>query len=392
MARLPQPGADNGNWGNILNDYLMQSHTAAGAIKDDAVGAPQLQDNAVTATALAPNSVTNASLASNSVNASTIADGTITETLLDTSVQTKLNTPSVIADDSITATKLVASVRTSLDKADTALQSAPVISVNTQTGAVVIDKSSIGLGDVDNTSDAAKPVSTLVQQSLDLKANASALSAVATSGSYVDLTNKPAIPAITDASNSTKGIVQLAGDLGGTATNPTVIFANDTLHELSSNKSTSAALGVSNTLYPTQSAVKTYVDAQVATRQPLDANATSNNATQTLTNKRIDPRVTGVASSATITPNVATDDMYKVTALAANASFAVPTGTPSPAQKLIIRIKDNGIARAVTWDAIYRAMGTPLPLTTFAGKTLYCMFIYNADDTKWDLVSAAQEV
>lgn len=37
MARLPQPGGDDGNWGEILNDYLSQSLTTSGAIKPGAV-------------------------------------------------------------------------------------------------------------------------------------------------------------------------------------------------------------------------------------------------------------------------------------------------------------------------------------------------------------------
>lgn len=46
-----------------------------------------------------------------------------------------------------------------------------VDSVNGQTGVVVLTKSSIGLGNVNNTSDANKPVSTATQTALDLKAN-----------------------------------------------------------------------------------------------------------------------------------------------------------------------------------------------------------------------------
>ena len=34
MARLPQPGADSGRWGEILNEYLLQSHTSDGSLKD----------------------------------------------------------------------------------------------------------------------------------------------------------------------------------------------------------------------------------------------------------------------------------------------------------------------------------------------------------------------
>lgn len=44
-----------------------------------------------------------------------------------------------------------------------------VVSVNGQTGVVVIDKTSVGLGNVDNTSDADKPISTATSTALGLK-------------------------------------------------------------------------------------------------------------------------------------------------------------------------------------------------------------------------------
>lgn len=37
MARLPIPGSDNGSWGNILNDFLAQSHQPDGKLKDGIV-------------------------------------------------------------------------------------------------------------------------------------------------------------------------------------------------------------------------------------------------------------------------------------------------------------------------------------------------------------------
>lgn len=46
-----------------------------------------------------------------------------------------------------------------------------VSSVNGQTGAVVLAKGDVGLGNVDNTSDADKPISTATQAALDEKAN-----------------------------------------------------------------------------------------------------------------------------------------------------------------------------------------------------------------------------
>ena len=39
MARLPQPGGDDGTWGNILNEFLNVAHNTDGTLKDSAVGA-----------------------------------------------------------------------------------------------------------------------------------------------------------------------------------------------------------------------------------------------------------------------------------------------------------------------------------------------------------------
>jgi hypothetical protein len=39
MARLPSPGSDDGSWGDILNDYLHQSHNTDGSLKSSAVTA-----------------------------------------------------------------------------------------------------------------------------------------------------------------------------------------------------------------------------------------------------------------------------------------------------------------------------------------------------------------
>ena len=212
MARLPQPGGDSGNWGDVLNDYLSQALKANG----------QLKDNAVTANVLAPNSVTNAALANDSVNASIIADGSVSEVLLSIDVRAKLNAPANIADGSVALGKLTNAVQASLAKADTALQSAPVTKVSNKTGDVMLTKTDVGLDNVDNTSDTNKPVSAAQQAALDLKVDQVSLAAVATSGSYADLANKPTIPTISDATATTKGMLRLTGDLGGTADAPTV--------------------------------------------------------------------------------------------------------------------------------------------------------------------------
>lgn len=110
--------------------------------------------------------------------------------------------------------------------------------------------------------------------------------------------------------------------------------------------------------------------------------------TDTLTNKRITVRIGTETSSATTTINADSYDQWNITALAAADAIAAPTGTPTDGQKLIIRIKDNGTARALTWNAIFRfSSDMAAPSTTVISKTLYVGFIYNAADSKWDNVS-----
>jgi hypothetical protein len=116
--------------------------------------------------------------------------------------------------------------------------------------------------------------------------------------------------------------------------------------------------------------------------------------TQTLTNKRVTTRSVDIASATTITPTGDTADQYEVTALAAAATIAAPSGTPTDGQKLTLRIKDNGVARALTWtttSGAYRAVGPTLPTTTVAGKVVYVGCIYNAQDNFWDVVAVAQQ-
>ena len=47
MARLPIPGSDQGSWGQILNEYLSQSHNTDGTIKPGVVGETNLDSATV---------------------------------------------------------------------------------------------------------------------------------------------------------------------------------------------------------------------------------------------------------------------------------------------------------------------------------------------------------
>lgn len=98
-----------------------------------------------------------------------------------------------------------------------------------------------------------------------------------------------------------------------------------------------------------------------------------------------------VASSAT--PSINTDlyDEFDITALAANITSMTTnlTGTPKNGQKLVIKIKDNGSARTISWGTKFQNSGAAaLPTTTVSGKTHYVGFIYDGPVSKWTCVAS----
>lgn len=105
-------------------------------------------------------------------------------------------------------------------------------------------------------------------------------------------------------------------------------------------------------------------------------------------------RVVNIASTSFPSPPVDICDIYKVTALATDVAITAPTSythSIAEGQGMVMRIKDDGTARALTWGAIYRPIGLTLPTTTIPGKTLYIGMFYNLTDTKWDVVGINQE-
>jgi hypothetical protein len=115
------------------------------------------------------------------------------------------------------------------------------------------------------------------------------------------------------------------------------------------------------------------------------------NGTATLTNKRIDPRVTSAASASSLTPDISAADQYCYTALAANLTINAPTGTPVDGDKLIFRLLDNGTTRTLTWNATYTVIGVTLPTATTANKTVYVGCVYNANNTRWDVIAVTTQ-
>lgn len=114
-------------------------------------------------------------------------------------------------------------------------------------------------------------------------------------------------------------------------------------------------------------------------------------STSTLTNKRVTPRVTTITSNAAPTVNTDTTDIVNITALASAITSMTTnlTGTPSIGDVLIYQIKDNGVARAITWGASFAAKGVALPTTTVISKLLTVSFMWNGSN--WGCVGVASE-
>jgi hypothetical protein len=120
-------------------------------------------------------------------------------------------------------------------------------------------------------------------------------------------------------------------------------------------------------------------------------NSTLNMNNNRILNSVVNPSVQEATNSATFTINSDQETDGVLTAMSANTTIASPTGTPVQSQDLVFRFKDDGTARTLTWNAIFRAIGVTLPTTTVANKLTYVGCKYNSTDTKWDVVAVQQE-
>lgn len=194
MARLPQPGSDNGTWGTILNEYLQVEHNNDGTLKlrDQNFFAKKSDlDTKAGTSSLAPIAMSGsyADLTNTPTipDVSTKADITYVDTKTDTKVdkvagkqlstndyttadQTKLASIAANAEVNIQSDwNITDSASDAYIKNKPTIPTVPVTSVNAKTGNVVLAKADIGLSDVDNTSDASKPISAATQTALNTK-------------------------------------------------------------------------------------------------------------------------------------------------------------------------------------------------------------------------------
>jgi len=114
--------------------------------------------------------------------------------------------------------------------------------------------------------------------------------------------------------------------------------------------------------------------------------------TQTLTAKRITPRVVTATNYTTDTGtslNCDTTDIFIVTAQAGALKLNNPTGAPTDGQKLWVAITGTA-ARALTYDTQFEASaGVALPTTTVTTARIDIGFVWRADTSKWRCIASA---
>lgn len=84
-------------------------------------------------------------------------------------------------------------------------------------------------------------------------------------------------------------------------------------------------------------------------------------------------------------------NQYNITSQAASLTIDAPTGTFLDGQGLLFRIKDNGTARTISWNAVFRVVGVTLPTTTVISKVLYVGAKWNAAESVFDVIAVGQQ-
>jgi len=131
-------------------------------------------------------------------------------------------------------------------------------------------------------------------------------------------------------------------------------------------------------------------DAKFVTSKAIeDSNLSFISDTETLTNKRITQRLVTTTDDATAAIDCNSYDIYELSAVADATVFTV-TGTPTNGQKLIIRFKDAGTTKGLTWTG-FTAIGIILPTTTVVSKWHYVGAIYQSIGTTWQVVAYSVE-
>lgn len=224
MARLPIPGSDSGQWGEILNTFLDVSHNVDGTL-----------DRTAVTSAIAPGSITAAQLQDTYVKTSDKGQPSGVASLDSTGKVPSAQLPAASSvSDATTSSKGIIQLAGDLD----GTASSPIVpGLATKANAATTITAGTGLsGGGDLTANRTLAVvfgttaSTVAAGDDSRITGAEQLANKGVINGYASLDSSGKVPsaqlpaaAITpDATATGKGVVQLAGDLSGTAAAPTV--------------------------------------------------------------------------------------------------------------------------------------------------------------------------
>ncbi|RVU26897.1 hypothetical protein EOJ36_02565 [Sandaracinomonas limnophila] len=358
--------------------------------------APVISDNAVTTSKVASGAITDAKIA-NGISAAKVGLGNVDNTSdankpVSVAQQTALDAKQSLANLSTNLTTDAASltkypaVKTIKDYVDAQVSSgvidatssvkgkiqlggdlagtgstaaAPVISDNAITtskvasGAITdakiatgISAAKVGLGNVDNTSDANKPVSTAQQTALNLKEDAANKSTDITADA-ASTTKYPAVKTIkdyvdaqvssgtADATSSIKGKIQLGGDLAGTGSTAAAPIITD-------NAITSAKLKDGEIVNADISGSAAIVDSKLATI--ATSGKVSNSATSATSANNASTIVARDASGNFAAGNISASTINGLTPTAQATGFTIAGGTTSKT----LTVTDNATVSGTT--------------------------------------------
>ena len=240
MSRLPTAGADENVWGDILNDFLLQSHENDGTLKSTAVNNVVSDDVSIQKIEVAKaNTLTGTRKRINFIEGSNVTI-TATDDSGGNKVDVTIASSGSAVSDATTSSKGIIQLAGDLSGTAT-VPTVPALSSKANSSVSISAGTGLAGGGDLSANRTLSVVEDTTTQKIEIAkggtlsgtrkrvnfiegSNVTITAADDSANNEIDVTIAAAsAPTVPDASGSTKGIVQLTNDLGGTATAPTVV-------------------------------------------------------------------------------------------------------------------------------------------------------------------------